>query len=388
MSDNEVLERLEEIREQLDDEPELESTEPREAFQMWMQANADKAEETQQTYRYRVETLLRYLDREGIDDLSELSTRDIKEFEVERQADSDVGRQSRSNELGTIRQFLRFCENINAVSKEVVEAIDIPTLTKDDKVNTEKLVAERAESILNDLDTFRYADREHVLFLLLWRTTARLGTIRSLDLGDVYLTDDDLARVREDLEAEFPSDVVDKILEDVELPFIWPQHRPETGTPLKNGEGGERVINIADWVGQILEDYLRVNRADVEDDHGRDPLLTSRKGGGRLSKSAMRNWIYILTQPCEFGAPCPHDRDPETCEAREHGYGSKCPSARSPHKLRTGAITNHRDRGWPISELADKANTSEELIAGVYDQPEQLVRASHRRQLLEKMEDH
>jgi len=385
---DEVLDRLEEIREQLDDDPELESTAPREAFQMWLQANSEKAEETQQSYQYRVETLLRYLDREGIDDLAELTTRDIKEFEIDRRGDPDVGKQARSNQFGTIRQFLAFAEDMNAVRAEVVDALDVPALTKDDKVNTEKLVAERAESILDDLDQFQYASREHVLFVLLWRTTARIGTIRSLDVDDVYLDGDDLERIRDELEAEFPTSVVEEILGDVELPFLWPQHRPETGTPLKNGEGGERVINVAEWVGDVLASYLRVNRPDVEDDDGREPLLATRKGDGRLSKSAMRNWIYILTQPCEFGGPCPHDRDPEECEAREHGKGSKCPSARSPHKLRTGAITNHRDRGWPISELSDKANTSEELIAGVYDQPEQLVRASHRRSLLKKMEDH
>lgn len=388
MDEEDLLKELREIREQLDDGEDLEPTKPEDAFDAWMKANSDKADETLQSYQYRVQGFLDWLTENGITDLSQLTTRDIKEFEAHRQANADVGRQSRNNQFGTIRLFLKYAEDMNAVSTDVVRSLNVPSLTKEDRVNTEKLPTERAEQILDDLNKYRYASRDHVLFLLLWRTTARLGTIRSLDLNDVYLTEDDLARVRTDLkEAGYLDEVIETILADIDVPFLWPHHRPEADTPLKNEIGGERAINLADWVGDTLESYINVNRPDVEDEHGRKPLLASRKGTGRLSKSAMRNSTYILTQPCEFGAPCPHDRDPEECVAREHGQGSKCPSSRSPHKLRTGSITWHRDRGWPISELSDKANTSEELIAGVYDQPEQLVRAAHRRDLLTKLED-
>lgn len=385
-SNDEVLNRLEEIRDAVADDPELRSTPPREAFDLWMESSSDKADATLQSYKYRVDDLLEFFEREGITDLADVTTRDIKYFEVQRKANPDVGKQYQNTQFGTINQFLAFCEEMDAVTPDVASALTVPGLSKDDRVNTEKLVTERAESILDDLETFQYASRDHALMLLLWRTTARIGTLHALDLDDCYLNAEDKSRIRADLKAEgYLDEVIDEILGDVELPFLWPQHQPDEGTPLKNKEGGERVINIADWVGDVLQAYINVNRADVVDDDGREPLLTSKQSGGRLSKSAIRNSTYILTQPCEFGGECPHDRDPETCEAREHGYGSKCPSSRSPHKLRTGAITNHRDRGWPVSELSDKANTSEELIAGVYDQPEQLVRGSYRRKLLDKM---
>lgn len=383
--DDDLEEVLEEIRDQLDDEPELESTRPTEALELWFQT-LDRADATLQSYRYRIRPFLQWLSEEGIDDLSELSTRKIKEFEAHRRS-AGLDPQTLNNQFGTLRQWLRYCYELNAVSKDVVKALDVPTLSKDDRVNTEKLITERAEKVLDDLDRYRYASRQHVIFLLLWRTTARVGTLYALDLNDFYHTEEDRQRLREELESEgFAPHVVDSILDDVEFPLLYPRHSPEDDTPLKNQKGGERVINLAGWVGDVLEDYIRVNRDDVRDDDGRRPLLTSAKGDGRLSKSAMRNWTYIITQPCEFGGECPHDRDPETCEAREHGHGSKCPSSRSPHRVRTGSITNHRDRGWPISELADKANTSEELIEGVYDQPEQLIRGAVRRDLLDKLQ--
>lgn len=390
MSEDDIPEEkpawLSDIEEAIDTDPDLEPTKPDRAFELWMQQQQDSAESTLQSYQYRVRPFLRWLDKESIDNLNDLTTRDIKEFQAERRGER--AKQTLNNQWGTLKQFLRYCYELRAVSEDVVKAVDIPNLSKEDRVNTDKLIAERAKRILKNLGQFEYATREHVLFLLLWRSTMRIGAIYSLDLQDLYLDDADRKRLRHELESDgFAAHVVESILEDVHLPLVYPRHRPETETPLKNKSDGERVINVADWVAEVIQDYIEVNRHDIEDDHGREPLLTSQKGDGRLSKSAMRNWVYMLTQPCEFGAPCPHDRDPENCEAREHGYGSLCPSSRPPHRIRTGAITHHRDLGWSISDIADKANTSEELIEGVYDQPEDLIRGAHRRENLDKLDE-
>lgn len=383
--DEDVEEILDEMRDMLG-EDDLDSTPPNEAFDLWIQQQ-DRAESTLQSYQYRVKPFLEFLTEKGIDDLSELTTRDVKEFEA-RRWNSDLQRTTINNQFGTLRQFLKYCRDLNAVSDDVVAALDVPDLSKEQRVNTVKLVTDRAQEIIENLDRYRYASREHVLTLLLWRTTARIGTLQSLDLDDVYLDDEDRERLRAELEGDgYAPHVVENILNESSLPFLFPRHRPESETPLKNKEDGERVINIADWVAEVIQGYIQVNRDEVTDDYGREPLLTSQKGSGRLSKSAMRNWIYILTQPCEFGGPCPHDRDPEECEAREHGHGSKCPSSRSPHKIRTGAITHHRDHGWPVPAISEKANTSEKLIEGVYDQPEQLVRGASRREHLDKLDD-
>ncbi|WP_238378378.1 tyrosine-type recombinase/integrase [Haloarcula rubripromontorii] len=379
-------ELLDELRDMVGASDDLESVEPREAFDLWMQQQ-EMADSTAQSYRYRVQPFLEYCDEAGIDDLSDLTTRDIKEFEACRW-NSDLQRNTLNNQFGTLRLWFEYCRDLNAVSEDVFRAWEVPDLSKEDRVNTAKLITDRAQGILDELDQFRYASREHVLMLLLWRTTARIGTLRSLDLCDVYLDDGDRQRLRAELEGEgFAPHVVESILDEASLPFLYPRHRSESETPLKNKTGGERVINIADWVADVVRGYLRVNRSDIVDEYGREPLFSSKKGSGRLSKSAMRNWVYVLTQPCEFGGRCPHDRDPEECEAREHGQGSKCPSSRSPHKIRTGAITHHRDQGWPTPDLAQKANTSEELIEGVYDQPEQLIRGASRREHLDKLDN-
>lgn len=384
--DDEVLDEIRRLREDLEGDDELVSTDPREAYELWTSQLGEKSEETLRDYGYRVTPFLDFLDAEGIDDLSDLTTRHIKKFEAIRRS-GDRQKQTLNNQLGTLRQFLRYCEELDAVSTAVVEAVNVPSLTKDDRVNTEKLVTERAHDILDKLDRYRHASRDHVIMLLLWRSILRIGALHGLDLEDIYIDAEDRERLRDQLrEKGLTEPVIDEILDDVELPVMYPRHRPETGTPLKNGEAGERVINIADWVADVIEAYIRVNREDLEDEHGRRPLLTSSKGGTRYSTSAIRNTVYFLTQPCEFGDPCPYDEDPDTCQARVHGYGAQCPGSRSPHKIRTGSITWHRDRGWPVPAIADKANTSEELIKGVYDQPEQLVRGAVRREHLDKLD--
>lgn len=388
MSEDDEPEWLDEIRDAIDTEPDLEPTAPDRAFELWMQQQQDKADSTLQSYRYRVRPFLDWLDKEDVDDLNDVTTRHIKEFQAEQRGGRT--KQTLNNQWGTLKQFLRYCYELRAVAEDVVKAVDVPELTKDERVNEEKLVAERAQQILDNLDQFQFATREHVLFLLLWRTTMRIGAIHSLDLRDLYFEGEDRDRLRQELrEKGFAEHVVDSILDDVDLPLIYPRHRPvdENGdTPLKNKADGERVINVAPWVAEVVQDYIRVNRADVKDDVGRQPLLTSRKGDGRLSKSAMRNWVYQLTQPCEFGDPCPHDRERETCDAREHGYGSLCPSSRPPHRIRKGSITHHRDQGWSVADIADKANTSEDLVEGVYDQPEELIRGANRRENLDKLD--
>jgi site-specific recombinase XerD len=359
---------------------------PREAFELWMQRQQGrKADETLASYRYRVRPFIDWLEDCGIDNLNDLSGRDILRFDAERQ-ERDVQQNTLNNQFGTIRLFLSFCADIDAVDEELPKTVDPPLLSKDDRVNTEKLPSERATRILDRLSTYAYAGRDHVIMLLLWRTTARLGAVRGLDLEDLYLDEDAIERLRYQDDLNVGGEVIDEILGAVDPPFIYFRHRPDTGTPLKNGYGGERPVNISEDVAEVLRAYIDVNRVDV-DEGGRQPLLTTEKGdAGRISKSGIRQRVYILTQPCRFGGDCPHDREIETCEAREHGHESKCPSSRSPHRLRTGSITWHRDRGWPPEVLAEKANTSVQMINAVYDQPEQLKRMATRRSYLDNLD--
>lgn len=359
---------------------------PREALDLWVERQQmDKADSTVQSYRYRVEPFVEFLEEEGVENLNDLNGRHVLRFDSMRRASGDVQKNTLNNQLGTIRKFLEFGIKADAVSPEVASQVDVPHVSKDERINREKLPTQRAKDILAFLDQFEYASRDHVLAFLLWETGARAGSLRALDLEDVYLKEDDLDRLRYQENLNVSRSVLEEILEGVELPFLYFRHRPATDTPLKKKDAGERPVNISDKLGDVIRAFIRFRRDDVQDEYGRDPLLTSNNAVGRMSVSGIRIRAYELTQPCQVGKECPHDRDPEDCEARVHGQQSKCPSVRSPHKWRTGSVTWHRDRGWPPEEIAVKMATSVELVNDVYDQPEKLKRMSIRRQHLDTL---
>ncbi|WP_240137635.1 tyrosine-type recombinase/integrase [Salinigranum salinum] len=358
---------------------ELEPLPPREGMQMWLdRQRTEKAEETVQSYFYRVRQFVEWCESHGIDNLNDLTTRDIYAFDNECRADGHA-QSTLNNRLGTIKLFLGFCADYNAVAESVVKAVDIPSLVKTERVNEEKLSRTRAEEILGNLTTYRHASREHGLFSLAWESTARLGALRALDVGDCFLKNEHLDRLLH--YPEIDDTEFDEIRDVVQVPFVYFRHREET--PLKNKHEGQRPVAITEDVASVLRGYIMVNRVQTMDDNGRAPLFSTEKGSGRMSKSAIRRVFNIISQPCRFGADCPHGRDIETCEARKHGLEARCPSSRSPHRVRTGSITDHRDRGWPPEVLAERANATPEVIRQHYDHPQQLRRMESRRDLLE-----
>jgi len=369
-----------------DDRENLQSLAPREAFEMWMQhQQSEKASSTLRSYRYRVSPFIDWLEDRGLDDLNDLTGREMMRFDA-HERDRGLEQNTLNSRFGTIRLFLKFCVKLDAVPKTLPWKVEPPELSKEDRVNREKLTSERADELLENLGTYHYASLDHALVFTMWRTAARIGALHALDLDDVYLSEEDLSRLRHE-HSTVSESVFEQILEEVEPPFLWFRHRPNAAvsTPLKKQYAGERPVNLSPEVGRVLRGYLRVSRPDVVEEDGREPFFASPKSRQRLSRSGMRNRIYRLTQPCRFGE-CPHGRDVEDCEAREHGYESRCPSSRSPHKLRTGSITWHRDRGVPKEDLAERANTSERLIEEVYDQPEALKRLVKRRRIVHRLE--
>jgi hypothetical protein len=86
-----------------------------------------------------------------------------------------------------------------------------------------------------------------------------------------------------------------------------------------------------------------------------------------------------VTRPCEIGEACPHDEDPATCEAVDYDKASKCPSSLSPHPVRTGSITAHRDAGTSRQVVSDRGDVSEKILEQHYDKASKRQRMRRRR---------
>lgn len=60
--------------------------------------------------------------------------------------------------------------------------------------------------------------------------------------------------------------------------YLEVHHRPETGTPIKNKEDGERLVALSEQICDLLNDWIDNKRPEVTDDNEREPLLASPQG--------------------------------------------------------------------------------------------------------------
>ena len=324
---------------------------PREARDRYLdKRRVDASESTISSYHYRLKLFVEWCEDHDIESMAHLSGWDIDSYEAHRRGGA-IARTSLNNELTTLKNWLEYCARIEVVDEDLPEKVDVPDLTADEETRETTFDAHEARRLI---DHYRSSDqcasRGHVLLELAWFTAARVGGIRALDVRDLR--------------------------ETPEGPYLHFTHRPETGTPLKNGADGERPVGIDQDLATILDEYVDSSRIEVSDDHGRQPLITGQRG--RPTPGTLRDWMYLATQPCHYG-PCPHDKDPATCDWRVQTTASHCPSSRSPHPVRGGAITWMRDREVPIETVSKRVNASVEVIKQHYDTADSLSEMDRRR---------
>lgn len=277
---------------------------------------------------------LSFLERESVGRMSELDQFHVSDFKITRREEDNISEMTLYNDLCTVRVFLKWAASMGLVDSSLAEDMILPN---PDETRDTKIDPDTAEQILNYLDQFEYATLRHTLFALLWDTGFRMGTVRAIDIDDYYPDDQ----------------------------YVEIHHRPNTGTPLKNGQNAEREVNLHQWVCNIIDDYVSINRKSVQDDHNRDPLLTTPHG--RPAKSNIRAHINALTRPCYYSGECPHNRDQEECEATEYRYSQRCPSSVSPHPIRRSAITAWLNEGHRKELISDRMDVSADTLDRHYD---------------------
>jgi len=252
------------------------------------------------------------------------------------------------NYISTIRSFVGFCTRMNLTDEKLADSLEFPTFDEGEKSRDTMLDFETTKEILEYLDRFEYGQLRHIVFGILWHTGCRRGALRSLDLEDYT-----------------PGPETEK-----GVPRLKFRHRPEEGTPLKNGLGSERVVNLKPKFASIIEGYIDHHRKEVTDDYGRDPLVTTSHG--RPAVSTIQTQVYSLTRPCVYAGSCPHGYDQEDCDAANYNQASQCPSSVSPHPLRRGSITYHlKNDGWTYEECSLRFNVSVDTLKEHYDETTQ-----------------
>ena len=84
------------------------------------------------------------------------------------------------------------------------------------------------------------------------------------------------------------------------------------------------MVAISEDLCALLDDWIDTRRPDVTDEYGRDPLLATTQG--RAHKGTLRGDCYQYTRPCIVTGDCPHDRDQESCKARDYEHAYECPN--------------------------------------------------------------
>lgn len=326
---------------------------PQEASNRWIDIQrTDHAESSISTLHYRLKQFIQYCEQNEIETLQDLTAWDIDEFTAERR--SELNNVSLNNQLGTLENWLEWCESRGLVAENVVGAIDPPSVPKQEQSSDVRYAAADA---VPQLQWFRQSrqngSRKHAILEIMWHVGCRLGAVRGLDRRD-YVADDDRGEYYLDF-----------------------RNRAESETPLKNGLDGERPVGLRPGVANVLDTYIENSRARMRDDYGRDPLFTTEYG--RVAKNTVRLNCYFATAPC-WRTDCPHDKEERNCEWWNNAGISKCPSTRSPHRVRTGSVSWQLDQGVPLEVVSKRANASPDIIKKHYDKSDPLEELRNRRQ--------
>jgi len=335
----------------------LEPLDPETGLEMYLRdKEAELAASSVKSHRYRLKHFLRWCDKEDIDNLNDLTGRKIQQYRLWRRDDGDLSIASEKTQMDTLRVFVRWAESVDAVEQDLSTKVRSPSMTPEQNTRDEMLDTEEAEDVLDYLVKYQYASCRHITVALMWHTMMRVSSVHALDVDD-YNRDEQYIEVR---------------------------HRPQTDTPIKNKNDGERLVALSDDICMLLDDWLEDQRPNVTDDYGREPLVATVQG--RANKTTLRKYVYQATRPCFRGADCPEERDPEECEAAiKDQQAFRCPANVSPHAIRRGSITHSLNSDLPDNVVSDRANVSPAVIEQHYDRRTEKEKMEQRRDYLDRL---
>jgi site-specific recombinase XerD len=171
-----------------------------------------------------------WADDNGVESVRELGGQELLNYKFHLKQDPSKNDTTIGNHFTTLRVFFKFCRTMDATTsdQQLYEKLRSLDFSKGNLSRDDMLDVSQVKSVLDYLERFEYATVRHVPFVILWHTGARAGAVRGLDL-------EDYRSVRQREHGEYG--------------LLRFRHRPETGTPLKNGsedkpQSGEREVMV------------------------------------------------------------------------------------------------------------------------------------------------
>lgn len=312
-------------------------------------------ESTARAYKYPTDSFVQFCEKHGVEVTGDIDGYLVEQWKQQRH--NEVKPVTVHNNVKHLRVFIKWMEGADLVEYGTYDKIEVPAVPGNGTVSEEVLRADEAESVLDYLNTYHYASLYHVLFQTMWETACRIGGAVALDLDDFE-----------------PRPHGDNVLRF--------RNREAAGTPLKNGNKGERAVTVRDSLAKTLSDYIAQRREGETDEYGRDPLFTVP--GGRLYRQRAYKNVVALSRPCVHSRTCPHSRMIDDCDAAQDKEQSpSCPSSVSLHPVRRGSITHHINEGWPKEKLSERVDVSVDVLDKHYDVRTEEQARKNRRQYLE-----
>jgi site-specific recombinase XerD len=326
----------------------------------FVQSKTETTASTRDNLTARLQWFVEWCQNEAIETLDEIDGYTLQQYTTYLKHADALAPVTVENHVVTFRQLLRWCEKAELVNAGLSEKVIIPAVDPDDRARDSMITHERAQAIADYLAEFHWASDLHVVFCVFYHTGMRRSAAHGLDVED-WMSNDQYFKLR---------------------------HRSDEGTRLKLGDEGARNVSIIDnRIASAIDGYIEHQRHDVEDDYGRNPLLTSRHG--RLHYTTLTEKVYKITRPCFYSDMCPVEgREIDTCDAANYASEqSKCPVNVSPHDLRRSSITHSLSEGISKSIVSARASVSPEVLDAHYDARSVEQRRQNRREQLDALDD-
>jgi site-specific recombinase XerC len=135
-------------------------------------------------HKYRLGHFVRWCHQEDIDNLNELTGRQLHEYRLWRRDDGDLNKVSEKTQMDTFRVFIRWLESIDGVEQDLTGKVLSPSITPDESSRDVMLDCDSASKVLAHLEKYEHASIQHVSIALMWHTMMRVGGVHALDVDD------------------------------------------------------------------------------------------------------------------------------------------------------------------------------------------------------------
>jgi len=165
----------------------LEPIDPETALEPYLADRENElTEATTYSHRSRLGHFVRWCDEQSIDNLNELTGRQLHRYRLWRRDEGDLSLASEKTQMDTLRVFIRWLEQVDGTEQDLSTKVRSPSLTPEQNTRDVMLDSEQATKGLAYLEKYQYATLGHVTIALLWHTMMRVGAAHALDLDDYH----------------------------------------------------------------------------------------------------------------------------------------------------------------------------------------------------------